>query len=910
MSSRAFALPLLALLLVAAASAQEISLTPEQQLLLNQLPPAQRQMALDAIRRNAGSQSATELSSLNEELLPAAVEQTQTSSPPVEEELATGGSQLILSLTLPDDADQADVVAVEQDTALSAVEGSRFYQLDESGTLHLPGLTSIPLRGLNEDQIASRLAAEPELRSFTIDVVLLGRDVGSTDTLEQFGYELFESATSSFNPVSTGPVPSDYVLGPGDSVRVQLFGNQNDVYEYEVTRDGILNLPELGPITVAGLSFAELRRDISRRVEASLIGTQASVTLGRLRSMRVFVLGDANQPGSYVVNSLATISTALYFSGGVSRVGSLRDIQLKRNGQVIARLDLYDLLLNGDTSGDVRLQPGDAVFIPPVGPRIGISGAVKRPGVYETRGDTSLAAAMKLAGGLEPDAYPGGARLERVRASDQRRVLSVDAGGDVAATTLVQDGDVLSIPTVLPEFENSVTLEGHVHRPGLYQWRRGMRLTDLLQSDAVLKPGADRGYVLIRREQPGTGRLKPVSANLAAAFADASSDQNVTLEPRDTVYVFSVEFGKQRSIAPFLRELKLQAQYGSPLREVSVSGRVRSPGLYPMEESMRVSDLLRAGGGLAEDAYTLKAELARYVVESNEFRRVEVLDVDLAAVLRGDAGADVVLKEYDNLRISTVRDWDAFWTVMIEGEVKFPGTYRIREGEKLSQLLGRAGGLTDGAFPAGAVFLRESLRQREQEQVDVLARRLEADLTSLSLQTLDTTGAQTLSTGRALLEQLRSTKPVGRLVIDFEWMTAENGDRRTRIARDVELRDGDRLLVPKKAQEVTVIGETQQNTSHLYEPGLRRADYIAMSGGYTRRADKKLVYVVRANGAVVASSNSSWLGRNRSVDIRPGDTIVVPLETDRIRPLTFWTNATQILYQAAIAIAAVDSFND
>ena len=260
------------------------------------------------------------------------------------------------------------------------------------------------------------------------------------------------------------------------------------------------------------------------------------------------------------------------------------------------------------------------------------------------------------------------------------------------------------------------------------------------------------------------------------------------------------------------------------------------------------------------------------------------------------------MREHDYLIINRIPEWDSTWTVTLEGEVRFPGNYRVRRGETLTEVLERAGGLTDNAFAEGAVFLRESLREQEQEQIETLARRLEADLASMALQTANTSGSETLSTGRVLLEQLRSTEAVGRLVSDMDRST--DG-----AAADLEMRDGDRLLVPNQTQVVTVLGETQQNTSHLYQAGMSRNDYIELSGGLTRRADKKLIYVVRANGAVVAGNRSRWLGRGKGTDIRPGDTIVVPLDTDRMRPLAFWGNVTQILYQVAIAVAAVNSFD-
>jgi protein involved in polysaccharide export with SLBB domain len=826
--------------------------------------------------------------------------------PVVEIKQAGANSRLVITFS-PDQAMTAEELQeLEDDPVLSRLTGSQNFVLDDSGVLSLLGTQSIPLLGLTESDIERRLGAEPLLSRFDIDARILDSTPTGVAALKPFGYDIFEPTEASFDPPMTGPVPPDYVLGPGDTVRVQLFGNVNGIYEFDVTRDGILNLPEIGPVTVAGLPFSEFRQDLNRRVKEMLIGTQVSVTMGQLRTIRVFVLGDANRPGSYVVDSLATMSSALYRSGGISRVGSLRDIQLKRSGKIVARLDLYDLLLKGDTSGDSRLQPGDVIFVSPIGTQISVVGAVKRPAIYETRGKATVSDVIAMAGGLLPDAYPDGARIERFEGGQERIVISIDADSAAATSAVVSPGDVVLIPDVLPAFEDVVTLTGHVHRPGPYQWRAGMRLTDLVGSALELKPGADANYMLIRREHPVDRQVSVVSANLSAALAEPGSSRNIALAARDTVHVFSLEYGRQRVIQPILQELKLQSRIGEPYREVSISGFVKAPGTYALESGMRVSDLIRAGGDLAEQAYALKAELARYEVIDSEYRNTTVVDVDLEAILRGTQSADVVLQEHDNLRISAVPDWDSLWTVELGGEVTFPGSYRIRRGETLRQVLERAGGLTEEAFAEGAVFLRESLRAREQQQIDMLSERLEADLTSLSLENANTAGADTLTTGQTLLSQLRSTKAVGRLVIDLELIAG--GDAANGMIGNIELRDGDQLLIPKKSEEVTVIGETQQNTSHLYQPGLSKQDYINMSGGLTRRADKKLIYVVRASGAVISGKRSKWFGRGGGTEIRPGDTVVVPVEIDRIRPLTFWGQVTQILYQAAIAVAAVDSF--
>ncbi|MEM1176428.1 MAG: SLBB domain-containing protein [Pseudomonadota bacterium] len=900
----------MAILSLPTAHAQTINLTPEQQMMLNQLPPAQRAQAMQLLRQQIGApQTVGEPLRESDDAGVSDLSPVVAAEPVGQTQRASSGSRLVIDFTPKQSMTQRELEELREDPALRQLEGSRTFVLDENGVLSLLGIQSIPLLGLTEPDVILRLGAEPLLSPFDVDVRILESQPSGPETLEPFGYDIFEPNEASFDPPMTGPVPPDYVLGPGDTVRVQLFGNVNGVYEVDVTRDGILNLPDIGPVTVAGLPFSEFRADVGRRVQETLIGTQVSVTMGQLRTIRVFVLGDANRPGSYVVDSLATISSALYRSGGISRVGSLRNIQLKRGGEVVARLDLYDLLLKGDTSGDSRLQPGDAIFISPIGPEVTVTGAVNRPAIYEAYGETSVAEMIAMAGGLKADAFAEGARIERINGGEERIVLSVDADSRVAGDELMQAGDLLMIPRVLPEFEGVVTLAGHVHRPGTYEWRDNMRLTDLIGSALELKPGADREYVLIRREDPYDRSVKVVSANLSAALLDPSSAENIQLRSRDTAYVFSIAFGRQQVIQPILDELELQSRTGEPFARVSVSGFVKAPGVYPLEAGMTVNDLVRAGGGLNEQAYTLQAELARYEVIAGETRDIQVLKVDLGASVLGNDAANLRLKAHDNLRISRVPEWDDLAAVRLEGEVRFPGEYRIRPGETLQQVLERAGGLTTEAFPEGAVFLRDALRAREQEQINLLATRLESDLTSLSLQEGGSTSVDTMTTGRTLLEQLRSAEATGRLVIDLR-----NHDRGYSdgwgSATEIEMRDGDRLLVPKISQEVTVIGETQQNASHLYRPGLSLNGYINLSGGMTRRADKKLIYVVRANGAVVTNNKSRWFGRSGRTVIQPGDTIVVPLEVDRIRPLTLWTQVTQILYQAAIALAAVDSFQD
>ena len=568
------------LLLASVSQAQTIQLSPAQQQMLNSLPAAQRQQALDAIQQLESQQASGTSQSINEVAIPAAPSVDSGSVDQLfanVEKTAQARSRVVINFSVRDSLGVAANREVSTDAVLQKLVGSHVFALDDSGVLFLPGLETIPLLGLSETDINRRLSAEPSLSVFDIDARILGQKPIGVDA------------------PSSGPVPPDYVLGPGDSVRVQLFGNVNGTYEHEVSRDGVLNLPEIGPVTVAGLSFSELRNDINGRVNQMLIGTQVSVTMGQLRTIRVFVLGDVNEPGSYVIAGLSTISSALYRSGGVSRIGSLRNIQLKRSGRIVSTLDVYDLLIRGDSSGDRRLQPGDVIFVPPIGKTVTVGGAVNRPAIYEVRSRTTAADLVDLVGGLKPEAFADGASIERIDEGGERIVLPVNLGDASANLIRVHAGDTLLVPEVLPEVENAVTLAGHVYRPGQYPWQSGMRLTDLIRSSNELKPSVDTEYVLIRRETSRGEPIQILSANLGAAFKSPAGPDNVALQALDTVHVFSLALGRQRVVAPLLEELALRSNVDSPVRKVEISGNVRAPGAYPLEDGMRISDLIRAG---------------------------------------------------------------------------------------------------------------------------------------------------------------------------------------------------------------------------------------------------------------------------------------------------------------------------
>jgi polysaccharide export outer membrane protein len=845
---RLFALMLGVAFSLSAAAASALPEISEDQIeAFRNLPPEEQEKLLEALQQSGATRD---------------VEEQQIEQPEIDETADEGAD------TVPEDS---DTVTPEEDEAAAGVEE----------------------------------AAEPD------------EYVDEVTGLPYFGYDVFAGVPTTFAPVTDIPIPVEYVIGPGDMVAVQLFGKEPASYTLSVNRDGAINFPELGPIMVSGLTFEQMRALLQERVAEQMIGASVSVTLGELRSIRVFVLGEANRPGAYTVSSLSTITNALLSSGGVGKRGSLRMLELKRAGEVVANIDLYDLLLRGDTSADARLMQGDVIFVPPVGPQVAVGGQVARPAIYELKGESTVGDVLQLAGGAIPTAYPQGSTLSRIDAYQQRVQQDLDLRSPEGQGTRIRKGDVLTVPSILDDVDNTVILQGNVHRPGPVQYRPGMYLTDVIRSIKDVMPASDLNYVLVRRESEPARRVVALSADLEAALRAPRGPADIRLMPRDQVWVFML--GDERpEVEPLVDELRLQATLDRLAPIVRIGGQVRAPGTYPLEADMRVSDLLRAGGALAESAYAVHAEVTRYEVVNGEQRQIDLIEVDLGAIRRGETQADIALKPYDFLNVRRVSDWGDDELVEFKGEVRFPGTYPIRKGETLLTALERAGGLTERAYPNGAIFTRVQLREREQKQIDELINRMELDLAALSLQQAQEPTAMiarrgavaaaempdtTLATGQGLLGQLRSTTAVGRLAMDFPRLLASTPGS----PEDVVLQDGDVLMVPGAQQSVTVIGEVNSPTSLLYERGLKRDDYINLSGGLTRRADTSRIYVVKANGQVAAGRSKRWFDAD-SADLTPGDTIVVPADLERVRPLPLWTSVSSIVFNLAVAVAAVNSF--
>ncbi len=789
------------------------------------------------------------------------------------------------------------------------------YQLNRYGDLEIPGLPSIPVAGLTAMEATSRLSADPDLRDFIVKVTLLRlKDVGEA-ALKPFGYDLFEGEPSTFAPVSDIQVPLDYIVGPGDKLQIQLYGNEPASYSLTVERDGRINFPKLGPISVSGLTFENARAVIEQHVAKQLIGSRVSVTMGDLRSIRVFVLGEANKPGSYTVSGLSTMTNALFVSGGVKKIGSLRNIQLKRNGRLVTVLDLYDLLLHGDTSGDRQLLPGDVIFIPPIGPIVSVDGAVRRPAIYEVKGEKTVADAIELAGGLSPEADAKLVQMERILPSSLHEMQNVDLTSEASHKFLLANGDKLRIPLIRPTLENSVTLTGYVFRPGEFEYKPGLHLSDVLGSFDELRPDADRHYIMIRREVPPEEKLEVVSADLTRALAHRHGASDPELRPRDKIFVFDLSASRERIIAPIIRDLGLQATPEQPAQagEYRRQGQVAWPvpaaarnarlGSHPSRRQFGGCRLRRPGG-----AHSLRGDQRRCAPDRPDrdrprrdpaWRHDRRRRAETVRRFGHQAHSDVGATRIDRAHGRSTLPRQVSDSSRRDAEIR-AGTRRW-----LHQYC---------ALPKARFIFEKSSSSARRICSNLLVNRMQSDLACVDAR-INFLEYRNLE---RQCRQRRVDEHRGRSTTDYAAARGKTGWTPRNQSRsclksapgsadDVELRNGDQLLIPKRNQEVTILGEVQSPTSHVFQTGLTRDDYIAKSGGVTQKADKKRIYVVRVNGDVFSGERSGWFRRSQSVEIHPGDTIVVPLDTERVRALPMWQAITTIIYNLAVALLAIRS---
>jgi polysaccharide export outer membrane protein len=724
---------------------------------------------------------------------------------------------------------------------------------------------------------------------------------------ERYGVSLFEREVSTFAPTDDALVPDEYRLGVGDQLIVQLFGKENATYTLGVGRDGSVNFPKLGAITVTGLTFEDARALIDTRVSQQLIGVEAVVTLGRLRAIGVFMAGEVRVPGAYSVSALTTVTQALFQAGGVTDIGSLRNIQVRRGGKIVTIFDVYDLLMRGDPSGDIRLQSGDVLFVPTIDSVVEIRGEVRRPMAYELVGGETVADLINMAGGFTKEAFADLAVLIRTSLEGGLPTAeSVNLLESKTASLSLRDGDILQVPTTGDTLANGVSIEGAVYRPGSFGWKSGMRASDLIgNAERDLLPIADLTYSLIVRVKNELLDIEVMQFSLIESLLEPGSDKDPLLHVRDQILVFAVpdleevaasEFSRQALLAPVLQKLTIQAREGEPTLAATISGAVKAPGQYPILKDYVVDDIVKAAGGLLESADLGTAELRRTV--ANATGSVDFRYIDVRFDSLGRAATGTRLQSRDIVTVREIPDWNREDKIAVRGAVLFPGTYVISPGETIASVIERAGGLTDLAFPEGAIFNRVVIARRQAER----ARAFAADIRQTYASRLLT--EETTSTGLEevllITEQLDTFEGQGRLLIDLPAALSGNAES------DYEVEDGDELIIPRSSDTVSVVGEVRQPGTHIFQAGLSLEDYISLSAGVTKRSDQSAIYIVRANGSVTTIDSSWWRFSEAGMQtLRPGDSIVVPVDSQHKESLAQWREVTQIIYQGMVSLAAV-----
>jgi len=714
--------------------------------------------------------------------------------------------------------------------------------------------------------------------------------------LKRFGSDVFvnrdlsssmgQGAASGNTPldVSLGP---DYVVGPGDELKINMWGGMTQSTTRVIDREGQILLPEAGSLQIAGLPLQRAESLIEGALKRQYRNVQVSVTISRLRSVRVYVVGDVQRPGGYDISSLATPLSALYVAGGPTSVGSLRIVRHSRGQQKIEDIDLYDFLLHGVQKNGAHFESGDTLQIPPAGPQVAISGAVKRPAIYELKpGESTLASLIEDAGGVTAAASLSHITIERIDANRQRETVTLGgpSGQDLQTNRAaieqfgIKDGDRVHIAPILPYSERAVYLQGHVVRPGRLPFADGMKLSDILRSyQDMLPEPATHGEII---------RLVPPDLHAETIAFDVPEvligNANVTLQPFDTVRIFG--------------------RYEVDVPKVTIHGEVLRPGTYPLSKGMTAAQLVRMAGGFKRDALLDSADLTSYGIEGGNRVAGQLAAIRIGAAVAGtEANVDVVLKPGDILTIHQITGWnDIGQSITIEGQVKFPGSYGFQEGERLSSVLRRAGGLRETAYAEGAVMIREQVRQLQEKSRQELIQQIQTNSAAArlgpALGTGDTGGTLQLIKAQQeqSLAQLKSHPSTGRMVIHI----SADINSWANTADDIELRRGDVLTIPKRPGFVLVSGQVYNATALTFAPGKTAAWYLSHAGGANGTANRSEIFIIRANGSVVGRhSSSGWFdAKVLSTKLNPGDVVVVPQKI--IGSSLLWRN---ILTTAQIA---------
>jgi protein involved in polysaccharide export with SLBB domain len=715
--------------------------------------------------------------------------------------------------------------------------------------------------------------------------------------VKRFGSDVFLTRGTATREMPIDlPIGPDYVLGPGDGLTISLWGGVSQSFSRVVDREGKVILPEAGSIVVAGLTLERAQALVQGVLSPQFKDAHVAMSVSRLRTVRVYVVGDVQRPGAYDISSLSTPLNALYAAGGPTSVGSLRIVRHYRGQVLIREVDLYDFLLHGIRADVERLEPGDTILVPAAGPQVEVSGMVKRPAVYEFKGEIKLSDALDEAGGIRVSAALPHIRVERIDADGHRSTLEVgipegstlESAHTQMESFVIKDGDRVIVAPILPYSEKTLYLSGHVVRPGKLPYRDGMRLSDAIHSYQDLLPEpADHGEI-IRLMPPD---LRPVAIDFSVADVLAGSAP-IFLQPFDTI--------------------RIRGRYETDAPRVSVRGEVLQPGGYALTEGMTAAQLVRIAGGFKRDALLENADLASYEIKDG--KQVVSLRCTVAigqAVNSRDPNADVLLKPGDVLTVHQVSGWnDIGASVTLAGEVSYPGTYGLQEGERLSSVIRRAGGFRTTAYPDGAVLVRKQVKELEEKSRAELIRQIETTSVGGRLGQ-SVSGGDDAATLQLLIQQqnqmlqrLRSQQAVGRLVIKISADIASW----TNTSADIELRNGDMLTIPKRPGFILISGQVYNASAITYVPGKDAEWYLRRAGGATDLANRKEIFVIRANGLVVGRRSGEWYQDEvLSTRLNPGDVVVVPQKI--VGGSVFWRNmlataqvVSSIAFTAALAL--------
>ncbi len=718
--------------------------------------------------------------------------------------------------------------------------------------------------------------------------------------LERFGAALFRnSAAVADKSTLSVPVGPDYILGPGDELVIDYWGTSSQHIQRSVDREGRVSIPEAGSVVVAGRTLGEVEQTVQKMLSHQLRGISVDVTLGKLRTVRVYVVGDVKNPAAYDISSLSTALSALIAAGGPTETGSYRTVKHFRGKALVEEVDLYDLMLKGVSSSEVHIESGDSILVPPIGPQVTVAGKVRRPAIYELRKEQTLDQILDLAGGVPVTGELSRIRVERVQAHERKEMMSVNVSGgagtqaadDAFKRFRIQDGDIVTVLPILPYSNRAVYLEGHVFRPGKSSFKDGEKVTDLVSSyDDLLPEPADRAEIVRLHLPDFTPFVIPFNLpDVLSKKVEAPS-----LEPFDTVRIF----GRYETDGP----------------KVAIFGEVMRPGEYPLSERMTAADLLRMAGGFKRSAYQQAADLTSYSVIDGDHVDLDHRDIPIGRALAGEADTDVLLKPGDVLTIRQIGGWnDIGGAVSVTGEVTHPGRYGIQRGEHLSSILKRAGGFSSEAYPYAAILDRAQVRE-------AAAKSREEMVTQIQGQTIGapgSTGSSSSSSSRnnnalaqererqQLLAKLKQLQPNGRLSIHV----TSQIEKWEGTPSDVEVRAGDTLYIPKRPTFVMVAGQVYSPIAITFSAGKHAGWYLKQAGGPTSLANKKEIFVVRANGTVVGRGSGDWWSGNvLGTTLQAGDTVFVPEKGAGSGIYKNLAQTISLLSGAAVAVSVIKSF--